>query len=90
MDWKLFFVTFGAVFMAELADKTQFVGITLTAKSGKPFSVWFGSVLAYAIVTVISVLIGALLAKYLRPELLRYLSASLFIVVGVLIFLKVF
>jgi putative Ca2+/H+ antiporter (TMEM165/GDT1 family) len=36
MDWKVFFVTFGAVFLAELADKTQLVGVGMSAKTGKP------------------------------------------------------
>lgn len=88
MDWKVFFMTFGAVFLAELADKTQLVGIGMSAKSGKPFSVWFGSVSAYIIVTVISVLIGAVLGKFINPGFIRYLGASLFIAVGLLMFFR--
>ena len=44
MDWKIIVATFGAVFFAELADKTQLVGIGMAARTGKPFSVWMGSV----------------------------------------------
>lgn len=89
MDWKIFFATFGAVFLAELADKTQLVGIGMAAKSGKPLSVWLGSVSSYIIVTIISVSIGAALGKFFRPELIRYLGASIFIIIGILILLKV-
>ncbi len=88
MDWKIFMATFTAIFLAELADKTQFVGIGMAAKSGKPIMVLLGSISAYAIVTVISVLIGATLGKYIKPELIRYVGASIFIVIGVLIFLN--
>lgn len=88
MDEKIFFATFSAVFLAELADKTQLVGIGLAAKSGKPLSVWLGSVSAYVIVTLISVLMGAALSKFINPEAIRYLGASLFIIIGVLILLK--
>jgi len=88
MDWKIFIATFGAVFFAELADKTQLVGISMAAKSGKPVSVWLGSVCAYIIVTVISVFLGAAMAKYIRPELIRYIGGSLFIVIGTLILMK--
>jgi len=88
MDWKVFLMTFSAVFVAELADKTQLVGIGMAAKSGKPLSVWLGSVSAYIIVTVVSVLIGVVLGRYVKPELIRYLGASLFIIIGVLILLK--
>jgi putative Ca2+/H+ antiporter (TMEM165/GDT1 family) len=87
MDWKIFFATFSAIFFAELADKTQLVGIGVSAKSGKPFMVWLGSVSAYIIVTAVSVLIGSTLGKYLRPELIRYAGASIFVVIGILMFL---
>jgi putative Ca2+/H+ antiporter (TMEM165/GDT1 family) len=86
MDWKIFLATFSAIFFAELADKTQLVGIGMSAKSGKPLSVWTGSVCAYIIVTALSVLIGATLGKYLKPELIRYAGASLFVVIGILMF----
>ena len=89
MDWKVIVATFGAVFFAELADKTQLVGIGMAAKTGKPLSVWLGSVSAYIIVTVISVFLGALMAKFIKPELIRYIGASLFIIIGALMLMKV-
>lgn len=87
MDWKVFVATFGAIFFAELADKTQLVGITMSAKSGKPWTVLAGSVMAYFCVTLISVLIGVLFAKYIKPEVIRYVGASLFVIIGILMFL---
>ncbi|MFH1854526.1 MAG: TMEM165/GDT1 family protein [Candidatus Omnitrophota bacterium] len=86
MDWKIFFATFGAIFFAELADKTQLVGIGMSAKSSRPLSVWLGSISAYIIVTAITVLIGSVLGKYLKPELIRYSGAALFIIIGILMF----
>jgi len=86
MDWKIFLTTFGAVFFAELADKTQLVGIGMSAKSGKPLAVWMGSVSAYIIITAATVLIGATLGKFIKPELIRYCGASLFIIIGLLMF----
>ncbi|MBM3248060.1 MAG: TMEM165/GDT1 family protein [Candidatus Omnitrophica bacterium] len=86
MDWKVFLATFSAIFFAELADKTQLVGIGMTAKSGKPLVVWLGSVAAYIVVTAITVLIGATLGKFIKPEMIRYASAFLFVIIGVLIF----
>jgi len=87
MDLKIFLATFGAVFLAELADKTQLVGISMTAKTGKPFTVLLGSVSAYIIITIVSVLIGTVLGKYIRPDLIRYGGASVFILIGILMFL---
>ena len=86
MDWKVYFATFSAIFLAELADKTQLVGIGMSAKSGKPLTVWLGSVSAYIIVTAISVLIGVSFGKYLRPDLIRYAGATLFVAIGMLMF----
>lgn len=87
MDWRIFFATFSAIFVAELADKTQFVGISLSAKSGKPLMVWLGSVAAYMCITAVSVVVGSLLGKYIRPEIVRYVGASLFVAIGMLMFL---
>ncbi|MBN1913801.1 MAG: TMEM165/GDT1 family protein [Candidatus Omnitrophica bacterium] len=89
MDWKIFLATLSAVFVAELADKTQLVGIGMSAKSGKPLTVWAGSVLAYMVVTFLSVLLGAALGNYLKPEIIRYAGASIFILVGIAVFLKI-
>lgn len=88
MDGKVFAAAFAAVFVAELADKTQLVGITMASKSGRPLAVWCGSVAAYLIVTAISVFLGALFAKYLRPEWVRSVGALLFIVLGILMFFE--
>lgn len=87
MDFKVFLATFGAVFLAELADKTQLVGISMTAKTQKPLSVLLGSVSAYIIITLLSVLIGSALGRYLKPEFIRYGGASIFILIGILMFM---
>lgn len=87
MDWKVFLTTFSAIFLAELADKTQLVGIGLTSKTGKPLSVWMGSVAAYMVVTVISVALGLAAAKFLKPEIIKYTAASLFVLLGILMLL---
>ncbi|MBN2482810.1 MAG: TMEM165/GDT1 family protein [Candidatus Omnitrophica bacterium] len=84
MNWPIFTATFGAIFLAELADKTQMIGISMTAKSGKPLTVFLASVSAYIVVTGLSVIIGVLLGKALRPELIRYGGGTLFILIGIL------
>jgi len=87
MDWKIFFATFSAIFFAELADKTQLVGMGISAKTGKIFTVWAGSAAAYMVVTAVSVLAGAALGRYIKPEFIRYTGAVLFIIIGVLMLL---
>lgn len=86
MDYKVIAATFAAVFLAELADKTQLVGIGMASKTMKPLSVFCGSVAACAVITGISVSLGAVLAKHIQPTHLRYAGASLFVILGVLMF----
>jgi putative Ca2+/H+ antiporter (TMEM165/GDT1 family) len=84
MNWKIFFATFGAVFLAELGDKTQLAGLNLAAKSKLPVVVFFGSVSAYAVVTLITIAIGDSLTRFFTPEHIRIGAASLFIIIGIL------
>ena len=84
MDWKVFLATLSAIFFAEIADKTQLVGITPASETVKPLSVFLGSIAGYALVTLISVIAGTMLAKYIRPEILRYTGATAFVVIGML------
>jgi putative Ca2+/H+ antiporter (TMEM165/GDT1 family) len=86
MDLKIFLATLSAIFFAELADKTQLVGITMAAKTGKPLSVFLGSIAGYMLVTLISVILGALMAKYIKPEFIRYAGATAFVIIGTLMF----
>ena len=86
MDWKIFAATFSAIFFAELADKTQMVGISMSAETGRPLSVLFGSVCGYLVVTSISVLLGSMLSKFISQDILRYAGASIFVIMGILMF----
>lgn len=87
MDLKVIMATFGAIFMAELADKTQLVGIGMASKTLKPVSVFLGSVTAYAIITAISVFLGTILGEHINPVYMKYAGAVLFIFLGVLMIL---
>jgi len=87
MDWKIFFATFCTIFVAELGDKTQLANLSLAAESGSRISVFSASVAAYGVATLIAVCLGTLLNRSVRPEYLKYGTASLFIVIGLLMLL---
>jgi len=89
MSWQVFTLTFWSVLLAELADKTQIVGIGMSAKTGKPWVVLLGSVAAYIVVTSASVLVGSIISNYIKPEIIRYAGACIFILIGLLIICKV-
>ena len=90
MDWKVFATTFLALFVAELGDKTQLAAISLTSETGKPASVFLGSVFALAVVTLIGVLFGSVLLQVVPEMYLRKAAALLFIVIGILMWFRIF
>ncbi|MBI4846505.1 MAG: TMEM165/GDT1 family protein [Candidatus Omnitrophica bacterium] len=87
MDWKIFFATFSAIFLAELGDKTQLANLCMAAKSKSWISVVLASIAAFSLVTLITVLLGGVFKKFLNPEHIRYIAAALFIGVGLLMLL---
>ena len=87
MDWKIFFATFSAIFLAELGDKTQLANLCLAAKAKSWIPVFCASVAAFAVVTLITVFLGGLLSKFIRPEYIRYGAGALFVLVGALMLL---
>jgi Ca2+/H+ antiporter, TMEM165/GDT1 family len=84
MDWKVFLTTFGAIFLAELGDKTQLAAITLTAQTRKPLAVFIGASLALTAVSLLGVAAGSVLANYINAESLHKAAAIVFILIGAL------
>ncbi len=82
MDWKIFFTTLGTIFLAELGDKTQLAAILMTAKTGRPFSVFGGAVMALALVTLMGVLLGEGLITIIPQTLLKKGAALVFVLIG--------
>ena len=85
MDWKILIATFTSIFLAELGDKTQIAAIVMTSKTNKPLTVFIGSMIAFAVITLIGVTFGAGLTKIVPIDYIKYLSAIAFIAIGILI-----
>jgi putative Ca2+/H+ antiporter (TMEM165/GDT1 family) len=79
-----FWTTFGALFLAEMGDKTQLAAITLAAQTRSPLSVFLGASLALVLVSLIGVAVGSALGQYLPARLLHKIAAIAFILIGVL------
>jgi putative Ca2+/H+ antiporter (TMEM165/GDT1 family) len=84
MDWKIFLATFWAIFLAELGDKTQMANLCFAAKAKSWLSVFLASVAAFSVVTLITVFLGGILSKFIRPEYIKFSAASLFLILGAL------
>lgn len=87
MDWKVFWVTFGTIFLAEMGDKTQLAALTMTAETGVPVAVFTGACAALCLATFLGVAFGSILAQWLPPPLLKKLAGVAFILIGGLILL---
>jgi putative Ca2+/H+ antiporter (TMEM165/GDT1 family) len=87
MDWKVFLVTFGTVFLAEMGDKTQLAALTMTAESRSPLAVLAGASLALILATALGVTVGAVLTQHIPPHVLKKVAAAAFIVIGAVMLL---
>ncbi|MEF9952692.1 MAG: TMEM165/GDT1 family protein [Clostridium sp.] len=82
---KIMLSTFFLVFIAELGDKTQLTTMMLSAQSGSKMAVFIGSSLALICASIMGVLLGGILNKYIPTNLIQTASAIAFIAVGVLL-----
>jgi putative Ca2+/H+ antiporter (TMEM165/GDT1 family) len=86
MDWKVFITTFGLLFLAELGDKTQLAVITLTTQTSRPLGVFVGAVAALSVVTLMGVVFGHLIHQWVPVGVLKKVAASVFVVIGLVMF----
>ena len=70
--------------MAEIGDKTQLVAFSLTSSTRRPAAIFLASSLALVLSAVIAALLGGA-ALRLIPGYIKYASAALFIVFGLVI-----
>jgi len=87
MDWQVFWVTFGTVFLAEMGDKTQLAALTLTADKGTPLAVLAGACSALCLATLLGVLFGMVVSQYLPQAVIKKACGLTFVIIGGLILL---
>ena len=82
MDWKLLLSTFGAIFVAELGDKTQLATLSLSSGSSSRWTIFAGAALALVCTSALGVLGGDIVARFVSPVWIRRLAGVLFIAMG--------
>ncbi len=82
MNWTLFGTTFLTIFLAELGDKTQFAAIAASSQSTSIKEVLLAVVLALGLAGALGVLAGQVLAQFLDPKWMKWISGLSFIAVG--------
>ena len=84
MEWTTVgATTFGLIFLAEMGDKSQLVCMTLAARH-RHLPVLAGSIVAFALLNTLAVLLGAGVAHWLPERILAAVVAVLFGTFGVL------
>ena len=89
--WKVFFTTFGLVFLAELGDKTQVAVLLLTSNNPqRRWIIFAASALALVLCVLTEVTVGVTLARYIGPALINRVAGGMFLLLGLIGFIRVF
>ena len=84
MDLQLMLTTFGMVFLAELGDKTQLATFCLSADcDSSKASVFLGSAGALVLSSLIAVLFGEAISRFVPTHFIKLGAGVFFVVVGV-------
>jgi len=84
MDIGVIAIAFAAIFVVELPDKT-FLATLVLATRYRPLFVWIGVGLAFAVQTLLAVVVGGV-ASLLPKDLIHLIAALMFLLGAVLLF----
>jgi putative Ca2+/H+ antiporter (TMEM165/GDT1 family) len=81
---KTLLIIFGSVFLAELGDKTQIATMLYaTDKSIRPFNVFIAAASALVFSTLLAVIFGETITRFIPARTLKMLAGIAFIAVGI-------
>ncbi|GAB3246805.1 TMEM165/GDT1 family protein [Nocardioides dilutus] len=83
LDLAALFLTFGAIFVVELPDKTFLATLVLSTRY-RPILVWLGVGAAFAVQTTVAVLLGHA-ASFLPDDVVRVVAMLLFLAGAVIL-----
>lgn len=79
--WRVFASTFGAIFLAEIGDKTQVATLLMSAESGNPWTVFLGAGTALVATSLIGVALGQWLSRRVSPHTLDTAAGAVLIAI---------
>ena len=85
-----FFTVFLLLFISEFGDKSQIATMTLSIKYQTPVAVFLGAIGGQMAANALSVGIGALMGKHLPIKTIKWISAVMFIAVGLIGIISLF
>jgi len=81
---KTIWLAFGAIFLAELGDKTQLAVLAMKSKGWSSVEVFIGAMIAFAILTGLALIVGEWLNANLPTNLIERVAAGGFVIIGIL------
>jgi len=81
---KTLLIAFGAIFLAELGDKTQLAILAMKSRGLSGWGLFVGSMLAFTVLTAIAILFGGWLQTKVPVEAIQKIAAGSFILIGLL------
>ncbi len=83
MDLRLVLSSFITVFLAELGDKTQIATFCFAAEGGSRIAVFLGSAGALTLSSLIAVLLGYEINRFVSPQVVKTTAGVVFIFMGI-------
>jgi putative Ca2+/H+ antiporter (TMEM165/GDT1 family) len=84
MEWVIFFLTFGILFLGELGDKTQLIVFNIALEHEKPYKVGIGATLGFAAIVTIGVFCGLIVPNFIPLAIITIASGIVFIAIGII------
>jgi len=85
---KALWLSFGTIFIAELGDKTQLAVLAMKEKGLSGLGIFIGSILAFAVLTGLAILIGEWLHAKIPSEIIEKVAAAGFVIIGILMWFE--
>lgn len=73
-----------AFFLAEMGDKTQLATVSLAVEYRNMLSVLMGTTLAMVVADAIGITVGVVMRKHMPEEAIRWFSAAVFVIFGLI------
>jgi putative Ca2+/H+ antiporter (TMEM165/GDT1 family) len=90
LNAKLIISSFVMIFLAELGDKTQISTFALAADTRSMLSVFLGASSALVLTSLLAVVLGGVIGRFVPDKLIKIVSAAVFIGFGVLTLVETF
>ncbi len=83
VNLQVLFSTFIMIFLAELGDKTQVSTFAFASETRSPLSVFLGASLALVCTSLLGVVLGGLVGRFVPGRIMKFVAAVVFLGFGV-------